>query len=50
MTEQQQMVYKLGSVFVALFSALSERAESKKASWIYANLSFETEEAMDELM
>lgn len=50
MTEQQQLTYKLGSIFAALFETLSERAESEKASWLYANLSFEIEEAMDELL
>lgn len=50
MTEQQKLVYKLGSIFAALFSAMSENASTKEASWIYANLFFETEEAMDELL
>lgn len=50
MTEQQQMVYQLGSIFAALFEALSQGAETKEASWVFANLSFETEEAMDELL
>lgn len=50
MTEQQQLVYELGSLLATLFEALSEKAETQKVSWIYANLSFETEEAMDELM
>ena len=49
MTEQQ-MVYKLGSLLATLFEAMSERAETQEASWKYANLSFETEEAMDELL
>ena len=50
MTEQQELVYKLGSIFAALFETLSEKAETQEVSWIYANLSFETEEAMDELL
>jgi hypothetical protein len=50
MTEQQELVYKLGSIFAALFSIMSEKAETQKASWKYANLMFETEEAMDELL